>query len=93
MNKTTSLIENFKVAAISDNANSFGLYGVVILSKSGNAFEIGCNSLSKPKVRQTLKATLTESGYLENIEGLSYEIPRKLQKPPQAVIDEVFAKS
>jgi hypothetical protein len=90
MNQSTLVHEQFKVVNVSNNTNSFGLYGVVILAKSGKAFEIGVGSLYKPKAGQMLNATLTESGNLDNIEGISYEIPRMLEDAPQYVVDEVY---
>jgi hypothetical protein len=83
--------EEFKVVATSSNMNSFGLYGVVIMARTGEAFEIACNSLNKPDKGEMLQVTLTDSGNLNNIKGINYEIPKKLDKAPKDVVKEVFA--
>lgn len=82
--------ETFKIVTVSSNTNSFGLYGVVILSKTGKAFEIGMGSINEPAKGQALIGELTLSGDLVAIKGKSYEIPRKLSPPPAEVILEVW---
>jgi hypothetical protein len=82
--------EYFKVVTVSKNQNSFGLFGVVMIAKSGRAFEIGVGSLHKPNVGDKLSCKLTENNDLSEIEGMSFELPRNLIDAPQEVIDEVF---
>jgi hypothetical protein len=83
--------EEFKVVTTSSNMNSFGLYGVIIMARTGEAFEIACSSLNKPDKGKMLQATLTDSGRLHDIKGVNYEIPKMLDKAPKDVVKEVFA--
>ena len=87
--------EKFKVVAVSSNTNNFGLYGIVLIARSGAAYEAGANSLNAPKkdadvVLQKLQHKdpdgIEHSGFAE----LGFEAPRRLPKPPQKVIEELF---
>ena len=82
-------IKRFKVAAVSSNANSFGLKGVVVIAKNGEAFEVGANTLSMPKEGQVLGVPV-EGGSL-NWARLGFEIPRELERAPRKVVKQVWA--
>ena len=84
------IYEKFKIVSVSSNTNSFGLHGVVILAKSGTAFEIGMGSINNPTKGAELFCKISEQGNLLEIQGKSYEIPRKLPNAPKEVIAEVF---
>lgn len=84
--------EQFKVVMVSKNTNSFGLYGVVLLAKSGTAFEVGMNSLSVPKRDEILTCDLSDNNKLTGIRGRSYEIPQKLPSAPPHAIKEVWGE-
>ncbi len=83
----------FVVAAISNNANSFGLRGHVLLAIDGRAFEAG---RSDHGVYKRLNVgdvvgiqTDVDTGEL-NFGGSGWELPRTLPKPPQKVIDAAW---
>ena len=86
------------VAAISDNANAFGLHGVVILAKPGRAWEVG---LSVDKLRNWRQGDIVqlpvrargEGGWEPDWPRIGAEIPRDLPEPPEAVIAEAFDKA
>lgn len=81
-------VRKFKVVGVSQNRNSFGLAGVVVMAKSGEAWEIGANHVSTPKVGDMLNIPLdikTNSPIWAN-----YEIPRRLINAPPAVVKEVW---
>lgn len=86
-------VSQFKVVNVSSNTNSFGLYGVIMADKSGLAFEVGMNYLSKPNPGDMLNVTLTEKNNLVSIAGKFYEIPRKLNKMPANLVNELFNPS
>jgi hypothetical protein len=70
----------FHVISISENTNSFGLRGVLLLSPQGEGHEILTNHLNTPKVGDAFERS--EGRFL----GVSYESPRALQSvgPSQA---------
>lgn len=79
----------FKVIRISQNTNSFGLYGVVICDKSGLAFEVGVSQINLPSKGNYITGNVTENGNLHSL-PFSYEIPRKLSKPDAETLAEMF---
>jgi hypothetical protein len=85
-----TFVSQFKVITVSSNTNSFGLHGVIMADKSGLAFEVGMNYLSKPNTGDMLNVTLTKSLKLSSIAGKSYEIPRKLPNVPAKLLTELF---
>ena len=90
MKKTYPL--DFKVVSVSQNTNSFGLHGVVLVARNGRAFEIACSRINVPDRGATIKAELHEETHnLAGIPGISYEIPRKLPAPSKDVIKALFA--
>ena len=78
--------KQFKVAAISDNTNSFGLYGVVLVARDGQAFEVGTTSLWPHGQVLSLTAEGTSFNFAEH----GIEIPRALPAAPPKVIKEVW---
>jgi len=88
---TKTILNQFKVASVSHNANSFGLHGVIIVAKDGTAYEIGVGSLYKPKKGVVWTAEVSVgSGNIQSIHGIGFEIPTRLNKAPQEVIDAVW---
>jgi hypothetical protein len=83
--------EEFKVVAVSKNTNSFGLRSVIMIAKSGKAFEVLCNSMNAPEQGKFLTLNLTEEGELDSIKEIGlYEVPQKLSPPPKALLEEIF---
>lgn len=81
----------FKVVSISSNTNSFGLHGVVIVDKSGLAFEVGVSYINLPAKGNIFTGEVTENGNLHSL-PFSYEIPRKLAAPDAATLAEIWPK-
>ena len=82
--------DKFKVVSISTNANSFGLKGVMIVSKSGLAFEVAVGSIYVQKQGDVWNVLLTDKRNISKIEGINYELPRSVPAPSQDVIDAIW---
>lgn len=81
----------FKVAAISKNANSFGLYGVIIIAKDGTTFQLGMSMFNRPNEGDILDCTIgATTGNLLGIPGRNYEIPQKLTDAPYTVVKALW---
>lgn len=81
--------KEFKVASVSSNYNAFGLKGIIVLARDGEAYEAAANDLNvKPKgavVRVPVR------GGVASFVKLGWEIPRKLDAvAPPAVVSEVW---
>ena len=84
------MTKTFRVAAVSTNTNSFGLWGVVVVSRSGEAWQLGGNDLHKPEVGSELAPEI-KSG-VPCWGRLGYEIPERLHpNAPEDVISLVWA--
>jgi hypothetical protein len=86
----TTYQSNFKVVSVSCNTNSFGLTGVILADKTGLAFEVAMNALSKPAKGDDLIVTLDSNNNLQSIAGKSYELPRKVARVPSEILKELF---
>lgn len=73
-------MKHFKVVAISTNHNSFGLHGVVVVARDGQAYEVGASDLHLPKEGDVL-AVPTKPGLGLDWGKFGYEIPRELAPP------------
>ncbi len=78
----------FKVAAVSSNTNSFGLYQMVLVSRSGMAFT-ACKS-DPPQQGATISIPVAADGVITSSVAFHFEIPHKLEKAPQDVVDELW---
>lgn len=81
---------DFKVIMVSSNTNSFGLYGVVIMNEAGVTYQIGCSKLNVPNKDSILNAVLDSKTNLVSIQGVSYEIPERMQLASENVIKQFF---
>ena len=82
----------FKVVAVSENTNSFGLQEMVMVAKDGTAFK-GCfNSLNVRKQGETITGTVTinESGKEVRTEFVGGELVEKLLSPTLETVNEVW---
>lgn len=84
MHNTTA----FKVAAVSENANSFGLRQIVVVSREGKAYAI--HRHDPPEKGSVLHIPVLD-GMVTSTPGYHFEIPQKLTKAPQSVIDDLWA--
>ena len=78
-------MKDFRVVAVSSNRNSFGLKGVVLVARDGQAFEVGSNDLHLPKEGDVLEVT-TKPGIGLDWGTLGFEIPRELDPPPPSEV-------
>jgi hypothetical protein len=89
----------FKVAAVSDNANSFGLKGMILMNKDGVVYQVGANSLY---VKQAGDEIVVPCDWNEcddeglpmvnwHFYSLGFEIPERFPDAPKNVVAEVWA--
>ncbi len=78
-----------KVVTVSQNTNSFGLYGHILMAKDGTAYQIAASMYSKQEKGTVLNAEFV-NWRLDKIPGVSYEIPQKLMQAPADVIADVW---
>lgn len=70
--------EEFKVGAISSNTNSFGLTGIILIGRDGNAWEVARSQGVEPlAVGDTVKIPKAGNGELNWAAG-SFEIPKQI---------------
>ncbi len=74
----------FKVASVSSNANSFGLIGMILISRNGEAWEVAANSLNVKKKGDIIELSA------DNFAAKGFEIPRELADAPEAVVKKVW---
>ena len=80
----------FKVASVSDNTNSFGLRGMILIAVDGEAYEVGASSLYVKKKGDVVRVPVVgKSG--RNFANLGFEIPRRLPDAPAGVVEEVWS--
>lgn len=84
--------EQFMVASVSQNTNSFGLRGHILVSRKGEAWQVG-RSIS-PADEQWEKGTiviLQPSGLTDwNWAAYGVEIPERLQQAPPDVVADIW---
>lgn len=91
------MFTTFKIVTISKDANSFGLHGHILLSRTGEAWEVARSKgkwLPAWNKGDEIKVPYenTEGAQEYNWASVNCEIPKRLPNPPQKVIDEVFSK-
>lgn len=89
MTKKTQQTKPFKVASISSNRNSFGLQGVILVAKDGEAFEVGASYLHAVNKGDVVLVPLIDEHDL-NFAYLGFEIPTYLPQAPPDVVAEVW---
>jgi len=89
-----SFTKEFKVVAVSSNTNSFGLRGVVLVAKDGEAWQGGVSHLYVPKQGDIIRLIFREKsqGELEAYPQFPFncEIPERLPDAPAEVVKEAF---
>ncbi len=84
--------KEFKVVAISNNTNDFGLRGIILLARDGEAYQVGRsdhNGLPRLNKNDVVKVPVDASGGLTwAAEG--FEIPHAMTKAPPEVIKELW---
>lgn len=83
----------FRVIAISDRANSFGLTGHVLVARDGQAFEVarcrGGGALENWNFGHEVLVPMVDGQPVWAV--ISCEIPRELPAPSAALLKEMFA--
>jgi hypothetical protein len=87
--KNTKQTKAFKVASVSDNTNSFGLTGMILVTRDGEAWEVGASSLYVKKKGDVVQVPIVGKAGL-NFASLGFEIPHKLPDAPPGVVEEVW---
>ena len=82
-------MKRFKVAAISSNRNSFGLFGVVLIANDGTAYRVASNDHNLPKKDGVLEVP-THPGFGFDWAKFGFEIPEALPKTPPEVVKQVW---
>ena len=81
--------KKFKVASVSDNANSFGLRGHVLIAEDGEAWEVGITGQFAQKKGDVVRINLDRNDELDWA-FFGAELPRKLPNAPRNVVNEVW---
>ena len=82
----------FKVVAVSQNTNSFGLFGHILLAGDGEAWQAAAGSMYRRKRGDvfTLSYHPDLPGRYLNCGQLGFEIPERLKDAPPEVVQEVW---
>ena len=82
---------SFKVAAVSSNTNSFGLYQMVVISKCGEAYKIHASMYNVKKRGEYIdQRVMTKNDKIISKDFLGCEMPIKLPQVPRDVLNELF---
>lgn len=76
----------FKVAAVSSNTNSFGLYQHVLVHESGEAWTACASQLNRKAKGSTIQLATN------NFAKHGFEIPNRLPEAPENVLAELFVQ-
>jgi len=81
------------VAAVSKNTNAFGLWGMILVSRKRQAYEVAANDINvKRKGDMIQVAGETNPEILLDLGSFGFEIPKVLDTDvPAAVVEEMFA--
>lgn len=88
-----SYTKKFKCVSVSENRNSFGLQGCIIVAPDGEAWEVGANYLNAPKKGDEVNVPFLEKDYftiVPSFASLGFEIPKRLKDPPKELLREFF---
>lgn len=84
----------FKVVAISGNTNSFGLNGMVLVAKDGEAYEAAkYNAISPLKRGDIVNVPISYSTGEPQWAMAGFEIPFKKPNAPTEVVNEIWKNS
>lgn len=92
MPKVINSTEKFRVVAVSDNTNSFGLKQVVLVAKSGTAFKACKYGPDCPKKGEDVVIPVTVHAFYEshNFAAAGYEIPEQLTDVSKELVNEIY---
>ena len=79
----------FKVFGVSENTNSFGLYGIRLMNRAGHFYTVGASSFRKPQLGAVIEVPIQGTSMIFG--KIGFEIPeRHYPDAPQNVIDQVW---
>ncbi len=84
--------EKFKIAAVSENTNSFGLYQMILVAKSGETWKACANSVNVLKKSETVSVGIRHN-FIPDWTSKGYEIPEKILDCPPNVVKEIWINS
>lgn len=93
MNAEEHFVQEFKIFRVSENTNGFGLCGVWVMNRNGDAFEVAASALtlsSKPK--GSVVRLEHREGCINSNGSFSFEIPCSRGKAPAEVVKEVWGE-
>ena len=83
--------KHFIVVTVSKNTNSFGLRGMILMARDGEAWQVGANHLHVKKAGDLVRVPASAGPVREaSWVALGYEIPHRLKRAPQHVAAEVW---
>ena len=83
--------KHFIVVTVSKNTNSFGLRGMILMARDGEAWQVGANHLNVKKKGDLVRVPASAGPVREaSWVALGYEIPERLRKAPPRVAAEVW---
>ena len=80
----------FKVVAVSSNMNAFGLTGMVLVARDGEAWQVGANHINVKKQGSVLR--VPGKATVRNFAALGFEIPERLPVAPPLVVAAVWVE-
>jgi hypothetical protein len=88
--KNITQTKAFMVASVSENTNSFGLTGMILIAADGEAYEVGASSLYVKKKGDVVQVPVVgKTG--RNFASVGFEIPCRLPDAPAGVVEEVWS--
>jgi hypothetical protein len=81
--------KSFKVASVSSNRNSFGLTGLILIARDGEAWEVGANYLNVKAKGEVISVPIG-GRHGRHFDCLGFEIPTPLPHAPEGVVAEVW---
>lgn len=88
--RNTKQTKTFKVASVSENTNSFGLTGMILMARDGEAYEVGASSLYVKAKGDIVQVPIVGKAG-RNFASLGFEISTRLTDAPPGVVEEVWA--
>lgn len=84
--------EKFRVIAVSDNTNSFGLRQVIMIARSGAAYKACKTDRFCPKKGDEVNIPVNVLGLHKsyNFAAAGYELPEPLPNAPKDLVNEIF---
>jgi hypothetical protein len=79
----------FKIASVSSNMNSFGLTGMILIARDGEAWQVGA-SIHHVRRKGGVVRVPVAGRRDRNFAALGYEIPERLPVAPPPVVAEVW---